>query len=189
MRLFTGIALAPNVVERLSALLGALRPAARLNWSRVENLHITCKFIGTWPDDRLSDLSAALKAAPVSGAIPIQIARFGYFPNPHHPHSLFAGVQAGPKLAELVCAIDQALLQLGLAAETRPYHPHVTLARIKGTSDIRQLRERIAGIADFEFGEFDAHQFHLYQSRPSDRGSIYVKLATYDLMRENHIPE
>lgn len=186
MRLFTGVALAPHVTERLAAALDEFHPTARVNWTPVDNLHITCRFIGNWPDARLTDLTAALGTVAAEGAIPINISRFGFFPNPHHPHSFFAGVQAGAGLADLVAAIDRALLPLGLAAEARPYHPHVTLARIRGTGDIRALREHIAGMTNFDFGRFDAREFHLYLSQPSGRGSVYTKLATYDLMREKN---
>ncbi len=184
MRLFTGIALAPAVTEKIDAALTELRPTARINWSPLENLHITCKFIGTWHEERLNDLKTALNATAHTGPIAIRISRFDFFPNPHHPHSFFVGVQAAPALAALAGAIDHALLPLGLAAETRAYHPHVTLARIKPNTDIRNLREHIAATADFDFGSFEATEFHLYESTPSARGSVYKKLATYDLMRE-----
>jgi 2'-5' RNA ligase len=184
MRLFTGIDLAPNVVDRLSAILSELKPTARLNWSPVENVHITCKFIGEWPEDRLSELTTALRSVPHPGPISINISGFGFFPNPHRPHSFFAGVQADPSLAELATAIDQALAPLGCPPETRAYHPHLTLARIKGSGDLRALREHVAGMTDLDFGSFAAQQFHLYLSRPATRGSAYTKLATYDLMRE-----
>ncbi len=189
MRLFTGIALSPAVAEKISAALEELLPTARINWSPPENLHITCKFIGAWHEERLKDLRTALNTVTHTGPIAIGVSRFGFMPNPHRPHFLFAGVQAAPALAALVSALDQALLPLGLAAETRAYRPHVTLARIKtggikADADIRGLREHLAATGDFDFGSFDAHEFHLYESKPSARGSIYKKLATYDLMRE-----
>ena len=46
MRLFTGIAIAPHILDRLERLLEELRPLARLNWAPIQNLHITSKFIG-----------------------------------------------------------------------------------------------------------------------------------------------
>ena len=186
MRLFTGIALAPAVAEKISAALEELRPTAHIKWTPPENLHITCKFIGAWHEDRLTDLKTELSAVAPPGPIPIRISQFGFFPNHHHPHSFFAGVQAGEKLAELAASIDRALVPLGLAAETRPYHPHVTLARTKANADTRGLREHLAAMSDFDFGSFDAHEFHLYESKPSARGSVYKKLATYHLMRENN---
>jgi 2'-5' RNA ligase len=184
MRLFTGIALSPNIIDRLSAKMNELRPIAKIKWSPPENLHITCRFIGEWPEVRLPDLTYALSSVAMPDPIPIQICRFGFFPNPQHPHAFFAGVQAGLSLADLARAIDQALQPLGIAPETRPYLPHVTLARIKKNSDIRALREHIANMADFDFGAFDATDFHLFVSKPTATGSVYAKLATYDLMRE-----
>jgi 2'-5' RNA ligase len=184
MRLFTGIALAPPVVDKLSAVLDQMRPTARINWSPAGNLHITSKFIGEWKEDRLGELQSALAAIRVAGPIPITVAQFGYFPNERHPHSFFAGVQAGPGLEELAATIDQALAPLGCARENRPYRPHVTLARIKPNSDIRGLQSHIEGMKDFGFGRWDAGSFHLYLSKPGSRGSVYTILATYDLMRE-----
>jgi len=186
MRLFTGIAPAPNVIDRLSAIFDELRPTAQINWSPVGNLHITCKFIGEWPEDLLPEMEAALGTVAVADPIPITISQVGFFPNPQRPHSLFADVEAGPALAELAAAIDMALAPLGCDPETRPYRPHITLARVKPGNDIRGLREHVAAMTDFEFGSFDARDFHLYVSTPAPGGSVYTKLATYDLMRENN---
>ena len=185
MRLFIGIGLAPNVIERLTGTLDELRSAGRINWTPVGNLHITSKFIGEWPEERLHELTAALGSVAAEGPILVAISRFGFFPNPHRPHSFFAGVQAGPRLAELAGEMDEALLPIGCARESRPYQPHVTLGRIKPTHDIRSLREHIAGMTTFDFGAFEAGSFHLYLSAPGDRGSVYTKLATYDLIGRN----
>jgi len=184
MRLFTGLALDPAVTTKLAALLDALRPTATVHWSPVENLHITTKFIGAWPDDRLPALQAALSAINFPGPIPIAVSRFGFFPNPHQPNSFFAGVQASTALTDLADTIDRTLTSLGCAPETKPYRPHVTLARIKRNPDIRELREHIAAMTDFNFGAFHTTAFHLYLSQPTSSGSTYTKLATYDLMRE-----
>jgi len=178
MRLFTGIALGPAVLHKLTGVLAELQPLAKLNWSPVENLHITTKFIGAWPPERLEELKTALAAVPFARAFEITIARFGYFPNPHHPHSFFAGVDAPPELRELAARIDEALLPLGIAKENRPFTPHLTLARVR-TQDVRALRRHIAQMTDFHFGTFTASTFHLYLSRPGPASSVYTSLAAY----------
>ena len=71
MRLFTGIDLAEDIVERLERLLMHLRPAAHLKWSPVYNLHLTLKFIGEWPEDKLPEFKAAL--APFRRAPPSRL--------------------------------------------------------------------------------------------------------------------
>jgi RNA 2',3'-cyclic 3'-phosphodiesterase len=193
MRLFTGIALPPLVRGHLARVLKELRPLAPLNWSPVENLHITSKFIGQWPEEKLAELERALENMNFGRAFDVAIAGFGYFPNPHHPRAFFAGVQTGPALAELAHAIDEALRPLGIAKEDRPYAPHVTLARIKN-EDIRALREHIAKMTDFDFGTFHVSEVHLYLSsrmpapeipkRNRDRqgAAVYTALASYPLL-------
>ena len=178
MRLFTGIAISPAVLDGLRRVLEELRPLAKLNWSPVENLHITTKFIGAWPEERLEELKTALARVPFARPFEITIAKFGYFPNPHHPHSFFAGIHAGPELAALAGRIDEALLPLGIAKENRPFTPHLTLARIK-SQDVRTLRQHIAKMTDFNFGSFTASEFHLYLSKPGPSGSVYTSLAAY----------
>jgi len=178
LRLFTGIAIAPAVVDRLAQVLGELQPLAKVNWTPVENLHITLKFIGAWPEERLKELKTALENVRFGKALEISIAKFGYFPNPHHPHSFFAGVQAGPELAELAGRIDEALLTSGVAKEERRFTPHLTLARIRN-QDVSALRQHISKMTDFDFGKFTASEFHLYLSKPGPKGSVYTSLAVY----------
>jgi len=186
MRLFTGIAIGAEVLDALEQAMRELRPLAPLHWSPMENLHITSKFIGEWPDQRLGELKAALQGIRAPAAFPVTIARFGYLPNPHNPRMLFAGVLAGEELGDLARQIEDALVPLGLARDERAYTPHVTLARIGahiGKNSIRAVREHIANMKNLDFGTFQAAEFHLYQSTPraGGSGSIYKALATFPL--------
>ncbi|HVW86940.1 MAG TPA: RNA 2',3'-cyclic phosphodiesterase [Bryobacteraceae bacterium] len=182
MRLFTGISIDPQVLNALKRALAELRPTARLKWSPVENLHITTKFIGEWPEARLPELETALARVEGPGDIRIDISRFGFYPNPHRPRVFFAGVHGGEELPDLARRIDDAVAALGVAREDRAYSPHLTLARIK-TEDIRGLREHIASMTNFNFGSFTAIDFHLYLSTPGKEGSVYTTLASYPLAR------
>jgi 2'-5' RNA ligase len=180
MRLFTGIAIAPHVLGNLARVLKELRPLAPLHWSPVENLHVTSKFIGEWPDERLSELEEVLEEIHPPAAFDVQIARFGYFPNPQNPRAFFAAVHGGAALAALAKQIEEAVKPLGIASEDRPYSPHLTLARIKH-EDIRELREHIANMTNFDFGTFRASRFHLFLSKTGPKGSVYSTQATYPL--------
>lgn len=179
MRLFTGIALPEHVTEALERLLELLRPTARINWSPVENLHITTKFIGEWPESRLEELKGALAALPGRAPIPIRIRRLGYFPNPHSPRVFWAGIEAGPELAALAKDTDEATARLGVEPEKRAFSPHLTLARIKEPVPLADLRQTIAGLGSLDFGEFTAGSFQLYLSQLRRAGSVYTPLAEY----------
>lgn len=185
MRLFTGIPIAPHVVDELGCALAVLQPIAAIQWSPPENLHITTKFIGEWPESQLPELEQALGGVEPRQKIQISIAGFGFFPNPNHPRVLFAGVHAGSELGDLARGIDAAMARLGCAREDRPYTPHLTLARIRNPNeDIRRLREHIASMTDFDFGKFDATGFQLYLSKPGPAGSVYSTLSAYPFMKE-----
>lgn len=184
MRVFTGIAIGAEVLDALEQAMRELRPLAPLNWSPVENLHITSKFIGEWPEQRGGELKHALESIPAPAAFPVRVAGFGYLPNPHHPRMLFAGVEAGPELGDLARRTEEALVPLGVAREERAYTPHVTLARIgKGNKPLRAVREHIASMKNPAFGTFQVGEFHLFlsTSRPGGSGSVYQSLATFPL--------
>lgn len=176
MRVFTGLDLPEDVIVRLRRLLDHLQPTAKINWSPPENLHITTKFIGEWPEQRLDELKSALTELPPRVPIPIHIRKVGFFPNPHAPRVFWCGVDA-PGLEALAAATEHATQALGIPAETRAFSPHLTLARIKERLNLQPLRESIAALPALDFGQFVADRFFLYQSRLSPKGSVYTKLA------------
>ena len=182
MRLFTGLDVPAEVVANLEELLRRLKPTARIGWSPLANLHVTTKFIGEWPEDRLGELTAALAGIPGRGAIAVRIRRVGFFPNPHSPRNFWCGIEA-PGLAELAADIDSATAALGIARERRAFSPHLTLARIKERVELQPLREAIAALPTLEFGAFQADRFFLYQSKLRPTGSVYTKLAEFPLTR------
>lgn len=181
MRLFTGIDLSQEVRMKMEELLLKLRPQADIKWSAAENLHITTKFIGEWPQEKLEDLKTALGGVPVPPAFDIAIRGLGWFPNPHSPRVLWAGIEAPSALGDLARATEQRLEQIGIAAEQREFSPHLTLARIKGPKALGGLRRTIAALDSVEFGQVRADRFHLYLSERSRAGSRYHRLAGFPL--------
>lgn len=181
MRLFTGISIAPPAVEKLSALLQPLHSKTRLQWSPPENLHITTKFLGEWPEEKLKQVIEALQKFRKPGAFDITIERLGFFPNSYSPRVLWAGVRAPQTLARLAHETDEALSAVGVPPEKRAYSPHVTLARIKPDSATKAIQDLVEKNAGAQFGESETGEFHLFLSRPAPGGSIYEKLATFAL--------
>jgi RNA 2',3'-cyclic 3'-phosphodiesterase len=179
MRLFTGIDLPDEVREKLERLLMHLRPCAHLKWSPVYNLHVTLKFIGEWPQEKLPQLEAALGTVATRDPIAAEVKGLGWFPNPHYPRVFWAGVQGGDALPALVKDIDAALAPLGIRTEDRAFNAHLTLARIKEPAPLQALRSAIAALESVEFGAFRVSRFYLYRSQPGPAGSIYTKLSEY----------
>jgi 2'-5' RNA ligase len=178
MRLFTALEIPPDVIRNLESFLARVKPTARITWSPVSNLHITTKFIGAWPDEKLDTLQGALRSIPPRPAIDVKIHKVGFFPNPHSPRNFWCGIDA-PGIAELAADTDRATAVLGIESEKRAYSPHLTLARIKDRPNLQPLEAAIAASDPLEFGSFRSAAFSLYQSQLLPTGSVYTKLAEF----------
>jgi len=186
MRLFIGLDPLEDVRDRLERLLIHLRACAHLKWSAVYNLHVTLKFIGEWPEDKLPQLEAALRAVGRREPFAADVKGLGWFPNPHHPRVFWVGVQAGDALTALAKDVDAMLSPLGIKSEDRPFNAHLTLARIKEPAPLDGLRSAIAQLESMDYGSFTVDRFHLYRSQPGSAGSIYTKLSEYHLQASQH---
>ena len=179
MRLFIALDIPAETRARLTEYMERARllaPEAR--WARVEGLHVTLKFIGHVEDAEVGKIKAAL--APIK-AIPFEVkfVGVGFFPNPNAARVFWAGVDGGDGLPKLASSIDAAMEKLGLPRETKPYHPHLTLARAS-MRPLRELKPLLAGLPP-QFGTMTAHEFFLYLSQPQKGGSKYTKLERYAL--------
>ena len=180
MRLFTAIDIPSDLTEALRSFVSRLRPAAKISWSPLENLHVTTKFIGEWPEQRLDEMKRTLASVPVSGSLEIAVKGVGWFPNPSRPRVFWAGVDGGEALRSLARATEEAVAALGVPVEKRDYSPHLTLARIRETVALECLLQALQSFPSgcgFDFGSFRAKQFFLYLSA----GGRYTQLAGFPL--------
>jgi 2'-5' RNA ligase len=182
MRIFIAIDIPENVRSEIREVVESLRPATGgLRWSRPEGLHITLKFIGEIPVNKVDEVGTLLLRIPPAGAINISIRGAGFFPHEKRPRVFWLGVQSGPELAALAKQIDRELAALGIATEAREYSPHLTLARMNGETNISGLAEKLRKIEPLDMGSFLAREYHLFQSQPAAGGSIYTKLVRIPL--------
>lgn len=182
MRLFTALDISAGVRANLVEAVRQLRPAAKFQWSPPENLHITTKFIGEWPEAELPALRTALAGVARLGEIAVRVRGLGWFPNPHSPRVLFAGIEAGPELAALHRRTDEACAGLGIKAEEKPFNAHLTLARVRTAEGLPEVRRIIFQLPSDDFGAFVAQAFHLYRSTTGPGGSQYEKLEEFSLL-------
>ncbi len=179
MRLFTAIDLPSGVLLRLERLLSALRPEALVKWNPLDNLHITTKFIGEWPERRIDELHDALASLMPRNTFEVEVRELGWFPNERSPRVLWAGVQGGESLLALVRETEDLLAGLGVRREERQFAPHLTLARIKNPVPLGRLRQKVQEMQPAALGKFPVSQFALFRSDPGSNASIYRKLREY----------
>jgi RNA 2',3'-cyclic 3'-phosphodiesterase len=179
MRLFTAIDLPQSILLRLERLVAALRPEALVKWSPLDNLHITTKFIGSWPEARIDELHEALAEVAPRPPFEVEVRHLGWFPNERSPRVLWAGVHGGTPLSSLASETEERLLSLGVPCEDREFSPHLTLARIKNPVPLRGLRQKVEELQPAPVGKFLVSQFTLFRSDPGSNASIYRKLREY----------
>ncbi len=179
MRLFIGIPLASEVVDALERLSRSLRSANDgLRWSSPETWHITLQFLGETSVERYGCLVQRLGAIKAP-AVPVWLHGTGFF---DRAGVFFAGVNVSPELRQLEKLIIAATSQCGVAAEERPYHPHVTLARAKGDGKGGALRKlRDVAKSEVEFPAFTAREFLLYESFLNAQGARHEVRERFSL--------
>jgi len=194
MRIFIALDIDEAIRERLARFLEGVRgfaPDAR--WVRPESLHVTLKFIGEKPADKVDEVKRALAAIRCE-AFDLSFRGFGFFPTPKAARVFWIGIQSGAPLAGLAGAVDGATSPLGIPKEDHPFSPHLTLARGGGHSgapgwrkgdapnrNFRRLQEKLAVMPVPEFGTMTAREFFLYRSELMRGGSRYTKLAHFKL--------
>lgn len=182
MRVFVAIDLDPSLRRRLSELGRELRPSMRnTRFVAEENLHLTLRFLGEIASDVVDPLVARLAEA-LRGFSPFTLVLrgSGVFPDTKRPRVLWVGiVKPPPALGELHASVETAVRELGFAPESRPFRPHLTLARFRGPE--RRLSEILESTRESEWGHSLVREVVLYESRLSSRGASYHVVQTFPL--------
>jgi 2'-5' RNA ligase len=196
MRLFAAITPPNEIRDRLLHVIHKLRPISLApRWVKPDGLHLTLKFFGDTDAANLPAILSALQTVHTPRAATIRIHRIGYFPNPHQPRVIWAGVTASPELATLATEIQSRVGPLGFLAEERAFSPHITLARINARErnpapePIDNLLRAAAAFASYHFGTMHASEFHLFRSTLKSTGAEYSTLASFSFAENPAGPE
>ncbi len=176
MRLFAGLALPSTAIERLSKLrLRLATPADGLRWSEPEQWHVTLRFFGEAEAAGVQCLKTAVET--LSGKpVDLEIRALGWFAA---KGILYAAVDASPSLAALQAQVVARTSDCGILPESRPFQPHITLARSKNRTGMATLR-RLCQPEIPAFGpavRWLAEEVLLYESILDRGGAQYDVLA------------
>lgn len=167
--MFVGIPLGAAGVSELAALRKRLEaPGDGLRWSAEAGWHITLQFLGSTREGQFQCVSEGLHRIRAARFVieleaPDFFERVGVF---------FVGVRPSPELVSLQKQVTETTAPCGFAAEERPYHPHITLARSKGgRAALKALAAKVPQTV--KFSRFTADRFVLYESIPGPGGSRY----------------
>ncbi|GJL55198.1 MAG: RNA 2',3'-cyclic phosphodiesterase [Nitrospirales bacterium] len=190
IRAFLAIDISTTVREALEHFQDQVGSIRSVKWVSPESMHVTVKFLGDIEAGQVSVLREVLRdVTRETTSFSLTVRGVGGFPSVSRPRILWAGVSGEVKLlGGLVLNVESALSSLGYAQEERPYHPHLTLARIKSRS--REAGKVLETSEVFEkewvFGDMTVDRLCLVQSQLSPYGALYSRLWELPLEKSSH---
>jgi len=182
VRAFLAIEIPESIRSALTALSARLRAAdVRASWVKPENIHLTLRFLGDIETDDAERLGEMLAADLQGiGPFPVRVRGTGAFPNPRRPSVVWVGMEPfeGP-LAQVQSAAEQAARAIGLDPESKAFHPHLTLARIRDGRAAGPLVRLLIQEHEFDAGEFIVEGATLFSSQLNPKGAIYRRIREF----------
>jgi 2'-5' RNA ligase len=145
MRLFIGIPIDPETTEALAAWVECRSIPGRL--LSPDAWHLTLRFIGDADEVQRDRLAAALGEAALGERFTVRFGSIGGFPKRSRATVAFVGVDGGAEHLEALAArVEDAVEEAGFEPEARPYHPHLTVSRVRPPADLRPAGDERAGL-------------------------------------------
>lgn len=179
VRAFFALPVPDDALDALRRARDALRRPAELSHVTArflpdEALHVTLCFLGSVSRDRVPGFVDALETCAPDSPIDASLSELGAFSSPKRARVVVAELtDPEGRITELARRISEAAVALGVSLEERSFRPHVTLARIRRPSDVRDWLAHAA--LDRVALRFD--ELRLYESHLHPQGSRYSVLA------------
>jgi 2'-5' RNA ligase len=184
MRTFIAIDLDESLKRALETLAGEIKPlSGGVSWVGPAGMHLTLKFLGEISEADAARISSALEeTVPRHRVFALVLEGTGTFPpGRREPRVLWVGVVPGPPLLALQEDIEKEMAKLGFEREKRPFHPHLTLGRVKSPSRLDPLVQEMKKYQGQKFGEMSVQKFTFFQSTLKPSGAEYHVLKEFRL--------
>lgn len=180
LRLFFAVQLPTHTQRALDILLEQLHQqewAKKIRWIAPPNLHITLRFIGECPAEKLPALMENVATAIQNiGPFQLQLKTLELFPGKRHPRVLIVAVEMHSTLVKLAQTLESAVTSMELPAERRVFVPHLSLGRIMQHVEFSELI-----LPEFNSTQFEVNHFVLIQSDHARNKKNYSVLEKFDL--------
>ncbi|MBA7630502.1 RNA 2',3'-cyclic phosphodiesterase [subsurface metagenome] len=190
IRSFIAIELPDEVKQALAQLQAQLKTGKQppVKWVDPYSVHLTLKFLGNIAADKTGEITGAIeKAAQGVPPFQLEVKDLGVFPNFRRVRVVWVGISGEvAQLSQLQQRIESNLSPLGFAPESRPFTPHLTLARV---------REQASPIEQQSFGQliantrfegvygFSVDSINLMRSQLTSEGAIYSQISSVKLKK------
>jgi len=159
-----------------------------VKWVDPYSIHLTLKFLGSIAVDRISEITRAMEEA-IQGISPfhLEVKGLGVFPSWRRAQVAWVGISGEvDKLSRLQQHLESNLARLGLAPETRPFTPHLTLARLRNRASLderQRFRQLIASTRFEATYTIKVDAISLMRSQLTREGAIYSQISSVKLKK------
>lgn len=189
IRSFVAIHVPSELLERILCVQRELQRVAKteaVRWTPLEQMHVTLKFFGNVPNERLSALEIALAEAVIGSApFSLSLEGFGCFPSARNPSVFWAGLVGQVEaLKQLQARIEARTNCFASHEENREFHPHLTVGRAKNRGpESRRVADALEKFRLAKMGQWTVSEIALMRSKLSPKGAIHTQLAVVKLTR------
>lgn len=184
VRSFVAIELPEVVKKGIVEIKSQYSDMPGVSWIKPEGAHLTIKFLGEIGIDVIDGLACALE--PVMAKVrpfKMKIEDAGVFPNVARPRVLWFGVKDEKNLKQIHLKVDEEARKVGISKEEKNYHPHITIARIKGDEVPERLKDFLKEFKGKTLWEdIEINSVVIYKSILRADGAEYEKLYEIPLL-------
>lgn len=182
MRLFIGVPLPGEYAHIIRKIQDAWkkRLASKVSWVRPELVHVTLKFLGEVDEDKIPAIVQAMREA-VRGSFEAQGGAGGFFPLKGAPRVIWIGLRQGrEECAAYFEKLDGELAKAGFLAGSKPFSPHLTVARVKAAVRSDDWSGLLVDLKR-DWPAFTVSHIVLWQSILKPSGPEYRRVAEVEL--------
>lgn len=184
LRAFLAIELPKIVLKKIEEVQEELKSShADVRWVNPEKIHLTLKFFGNIEESRIEPIVKSIEG-PIrtTTPFPLAIRGMGTFPHLKTPRVIWIGLVEGREILALFQKqLESKIEAIGFEAEERPFHPHLTLGRVKSGRGKEELIRGMEKYKDEEFGNFRVERVVLFKSELRPTGPVYTPLRELKL--------
>ena len=185
IRLFIAIEIPTSIRNELGILIEKLKKASddgHIRWARPDSIHLTLKFIGDLSTGSVANVTKILETVALKRSrFDLSVGELGCFPDFINPRVIWIGIsEDSSELANLQNEIELVLKPIGIISETRPYHAHLTLGRVRKPRDVGEI---FSMVEIGTIGHFQVDEFCLIKSDLRPDGAVHTNLASFRLQK------
>ncbi|MAE09040.1 MAG: RNA 2',3'-cyclic phosphodiesterase [Bacteroidetes bacterium] len=182
-RLFIAVKLIPD--DNLLKIYYSLKKALqydKIRWVHPDNFHITLKFLGTTPEEKISTISEVMiNTLTLTKVLDIELNNVGIFGSKYKPRVIWFGINENKQMKNLGIRLLDSLHNAGFPKDRQNFIPHLTVGRITKITGKQLFNYEIEKVRNVYIQKVAIDRVILYESILTSKAPIYNELFSFPL--------